>query len=142
MLDMKRRDFITLLGGAAAWPLASRAQQGERMRRIGVLNPWAENDPEVQAQITAFSQALQKLGWTEHNLRIDYRWGEANRCSKRPGAYRLSSRPLVIRPAAASSQAWRILAATSLALPLPSSRCMANIWNCSKRSRPTLFAWP
>jgi putative tryptophan/tyrosine transport system substrate-binding protein len=73
-----RRELVTLLGGAAAWPLAVRAQQGERMRRIGVLNPFAENDPEVQANITAFRQALQKLGWTERNLRIDYRWGGAN----------------------------------------------------------------
>jgi len=63
-----RRELVTLLGGAAAWPLAVRAQQCERMRRIGVLNPFAENDPEVQANITAFRQALQKLGWTERNL--------------------------------------------------------------------------
>jgi putative ABC transport system substrate-binding protein len=77
---MIRRELITLLGGAAvAWPLAARAQQGDRMRRIGVLNPFAENDPEVQANITAFRQALQKLGWTDgRNLRIDYRWGGAN----------------------------------------------------------------
>jgi len=75
---VKRRDFIAFVGGAAAWPLAARAQPGGSMRRIAVLNPLAENDPEVQAQITAFRQALQKLGWTEHNLRIDCRWGEAN----------------------------------------------------------------
>jgi putative tryptophan/tyrosine transport system substrate-binding protein len=55
-----RREFITLLGGAAAWPLAARAQQPDRIRRIGVLNPFAENDPQVQANITAFRQALQK----------------------------------------------------------------------------------
>jgi putative ABC transport system substrate-binding protein len=77
---IRRREFITLLGGAAAaWPLTARAQQGERMRRVGVLNPFAENDPEVLANITAFRQALQKLGWTDgRNLRIDYRWGGAN----------------------------------------------------------------
>ena len=76
---MRRREFITLLGGAAAWPLAARAQQPERMRRIGVLMAFAENDPEVQANITAFRQALQKLGWTDgRNARIDYRWGGAN----------------------------------------------------------------
>jgi putative ABC transport system substrate-binding protein len=75
-----RRQVIGLLGGAAVvWPLTARAQQGERVRRIGVLNPFAENDPEVQANITAFRQALQKLGWTDgRNLRIDYRWGGAN----------------------------------------------------------------
>ena len=76
---MKRREFITLLGGAAAWPFAARAQQGERVRRIGVLNPFAESDPEVQANIAAFRQALQKLGWTDgRNVRIDFRWGGAD----------------------------------------------------------------
>jgi putative ABC transport system substrate-binding protein len=71
---MRRREFITLLGGAAAWPLASRAQQGERMRRIGVLIPYAADDPEGQARIAAFLQALQQLGWTEgRNVRIDIR---------------------------------------------------------------------
>ena len=72
---MKRREFITLLGGAAAaWPLAARAQQTERIRRIGVLMPFAENDSDAQANITAFRQALQVLGWTDNrNVRIDYR---------------------------------------------------------------------
>jgi putative tryptophan/tyrosine transport system substrate-binding protein len=72
---MKRREFITLLGGATAWPLAARAQQGERMRRIGVLMNLAEHDPEPQARLTALREGLQKLGWTEGlNIRIDYRW--------------------------------------------------------------------
>ncbi len=77
---MKRREFITLVGGAAAtWPIAVRAQQGERVRRIGVLNPFTENDPEAQANLAAFREALQKLGWTEgRNLRVDYRWGGAD----------------------------------------------------------------
>jgi putative tryptophan/tyrosine transport system substrate-binding protein len=76
MCDMRRRDFITLLGGATAWPFAARAQQGERMRRIGVLMAFAENDPDAQANITAFQHALQKLGWTDSgNVHIDYRWG-------------------------------------------------------------------
>ena len=73
---MKRREFISLLGGAAAaWPLAARAQQGERMRRIGLLLPGIPNDPEWQARIAAFMQALAQLGWSEgRNLRIDTRW--------------------------------------------------------------------
>jgi putative ABC transport system substrate-binding protein len=76
---VRRRTFITLLGGAAAaWPLAGRAQQGERMRRIGVLINLAANDPEGHARITAFAQGLQEAGWTTgRNLRIDYRWGGA-----------------------------------------------------------------
>jgi putative tryptophan/tyrosine transport system substrate-binding protein len=74
---MNRREFITLLGGAAAaWPLAARAQQGERMRRIGVLmGSLAADDPEAMARIGAFLQELQQLGWTDgRNVRIDYRW--------------------------------------------------------------------
>ncbi len=88
---MRRRAFITLLGGAAAWPLAARAQQPDRIRRIGVLNPFAENDPEVQANITAFRQVLQKLGWTDgRNVRIDYRWGGAD-----PGRIHAQAKELV-----------------------------------------------
>jgi putative ABC transport system substrate-binding protein len=83
---MKRREFITLLGGAAAaWPLAARAQQGERMRRIGVLTPLAEDDPEGIARNAAFLQALAQLGWSDsRNLRIDYRrtLGDAERTSR------------------------------------------------------------
>ncbi len=72
---MKRRTFISLLGGAAAWPLAARAQQGERMRRIAVLMNNAEDDPEGQARAAAFRQGLHALGWTEgKNLRIDWYW--------------------------------------------------------------------
>jgi putative tryptophan/tyrosine transport system substrate-binding protein len=75
---MKRREFITLLGGAATvWPLAAHAQQPERVRRIGVLMNVAAADPEGQAQVAAFLQALQQLGWDEgRNVRIDTRWGE------------------------------------------------------------------
>src|SRR5436190_2191983 len=75
MLDLRRRQFITLLGGAAAWPLTARAQQADRMRRIGVLMHVAAGDPESEARIAAFLQRLQQLGWTdERNVRIDYRW--------------------------------------------------------------------
>jgi putative tryptophan/tyrosine transport system substrate-binding protein len=73
---MKRRNFITLLGGAAAWPVAARGQQPERMRRIGVLVAYAESDPEAQARIAAFRQGLRELGWTEgRNLRMELGWG-------------------------------------------------------------------
>jgi putative ABC transport system substrate-binding protein len=73
---MRRRDFITLIGGAAAArPLAARAQQVERVRRIGMLIPFSGNDPETQARIAAFKQQLQNLGWTDgRNLHIDYRF--------------------------------------------------------------------
>ena len=73
---MKRREFITLLGGAAAWPLAARAQQPDRMRRIGVLMGYAESDREGRARLAAFLQELQQLGWVEgRGVRIDVRWG-------------------------------------------------------------------
>jgi putative tryptophan/tyrosine transport system substrate-binding protein len=74
---VKRREFITLLGGAVAWPLAARAQS-DRVRRIGVLMAYAESDPEGQAWVAAFREGLQKLGWTENtNVRIGYRWATA-----------------------------------------------------------------
>ncbi len=77
---MKRREFITLLGGAAvAWPRAARAQQGERVRRIGVLMPYTATDPQMQIRNAAFLQGLQQLGWTVgQNVQIDYRWSAGN----------------------------------------------------------------
>src|SRR5579872_3303111 len=74
---MQRREFITLLGGAAAtWPLTARAQQPEQMRRVGVLMNTAADNPEAQAGIAAFKQSLQQLGWSEgRNVRFDIRWG-------------------------------------------------------------------
>ena len=76
---MRRREFITLLGGAAAAPLAAQAQQAGRMRRVGVLMGYAENDPAAQAQIAALRQELQKLGWEEgRNIRIDVRFPAAD----------------------------------------------------------------
>jgi putative ABC transport system substrate-binding protein len=72
---MTRREFITLLGGATAWPLAARAQQSERMRRIGVLVALAEHDPDTKARLAEFRQGLDGLGWAEgRNVRIDYRF--------------------------------------------------------------------
>jgi putative ABC transport system substrate-binding protein len=77
---VKRRDFITLLGGAAAaWPFAARAQQRERMRRIGVLMSFAADDPSAPPLVSAFAQGLQERGWVVGgNVRIDYRWGASD----------------------------------------------------------------
>src|SRR6266550_9424219 len=77
---MRRREFITLLGGAAAaWPLAARAQPGERIRRIGVLMYLAADDAQGQARLAAFTQALKQLGWSDgRNVRIDTRWATAD----------------------------------------------------------------
>src|SRR6516165_10486825 len=72
---LRRRDFITLLGGAAAWPLEARAQQGERVRRIGLLMPFEENDRVMRPRVFAFERALADMGWSDgRNLRIDLRW--------------------------------------------------------------------
>src|SRR6516164_5533260 len=76
---MKRREFITLLGTAAAWPLAARSQQGERMQRVVFLHALAENDPEVQARIAAFRQGLEALGWREkRNVQIEHRFSRGD----------------------------------------------------------------
>ena len=90
---MKRREFITLLGGAAAaWPLAVRAQQRERMRRIGVLLPAAADDTEFQARVGAFLQGLQQLDWSfGRNVRIDTRWATANAAEIRRHAAELAA---------------------------------------------------
>ena len=88
---MRRREFITLLGGtAAAWPLEGRAQQGERMRRIGVLTGGAAGDPDYQARVAAFVQSLQAFGWIDgRNVRIDTRWGEGSAADVRKFAAEL-----------------------------------------------------
>ena len=76
---MKRRTFIAGLGSAVVLPLAARAQQDERIRRIGVLLPTAADDPESLARVGAFLQGVQELGWTDgRNVRIEYRWGSGN----------------------------------------------------------------
>jgi putative ABC transport system substrate-binding protein len=77
--QLKRREFITVLGGAAVWPLAARAQQRERMRRISVLMGLAADDAESHARLAAFAQGLQQSGWiVGQNVRVDYRWGAGN----------------------------------------------------------------
>ena len=84
---MRRRAFITMLGGAAAtWPLAARAQQPERMRRIGVLLPATADDAQYQARVGAFLQGLQQSGWTiGHNVWIETRWATCRRDSRTRG---------------------------------------------------------
>jgi ABC-type uncharacterized transport system substrate-binding protein len=88
---VRRREFITLLGGTAvAWPLAARAQQSEHMRRIGVLNAQAADDPDAQTNMAAFLQGMQQLGWTDgRNVRIEHRWGAGNAANIRKYATEL-----------------------------------------------------
>ena len=75
---MRRREFIAGLGSAAAWPVVARAQQPERMRRIGVLMPYDESDPQAKLRLSAFTQGLADLGWNEgRNVQIDLRWAAA-----------------------------------------------------------------
>jgi putative tryptophan/tyrosine transport system substrate-binding protein len=77
--QLKRRDFITLLGGAAAWPLTAQAQQLDRMRRVSLLLGISENDPEAQSRVKAFQKGLRDLGWVEgRNIRIDYRFAASD----------------------------------------------------------------
>ena len=124
---MKRREFITLFGGAAAvWPLAARAQQAGRMRRIGVLMHLPENDPEAQARMRALLQGLQQLGWTEgRNLRIDYRFGAADvDRARRYAAELIALAPDVIQtsgtgPMAAVQQATRTVPIVFAQVPDP-----------------------
>jgi putative ABC transport system substrate-binding protein len=95
---MKRREFVTLLGVAAVWPLAVHAQRGERKRRIGVLMPYAADDPEIKSRLTAFRQALEQLGWAEgSNVHIDYRFATGGSDRYLPLAQELTAlRPDVI----------------------------------------------
>jgi ABC-type uncharacterized transport system substrate-binding protein len=103
---MQRREFITLLGGAvAAWPLAARAQQGERMRRIGVLTSATADDTEFQAWVGAFRQALQELGWTDgRNIHIDYRYtaGNAERTRKYAAELAALAPDVILAPGAST----------------------------------------
>src|SRR6516225_68802 len=141
-MSLKRREFITLLGGTAAWPLAAWAQQADRMRLIGVLMAYAESDSTAQSWLAAFRAALAKVGWTEgSNLRIEVRWSAADpdkirtfakelvdlrpdallgattpvtgALAARRGQFRSCSRAYPIRSAAASLRTLRIRAVTS-----------------------------
>ena len=110
----RRRQFITLLGGAAAWPLAARAQQGERMRRIGVLMATTADDPEYQPRMQAFQQGLAELGWTDgRNVRVDTRWAATNADDIRKHAVELAAlAPDVIVAATGTTTVAPLLQAT------------------------------
>src|SRR5512139_2936013 len=97
---MRRREFISLIGSVAAWPLAARAQQPERMRRIGILMLFAEEDPAGKIRIAAFIEGLQQLGWTVgRNIEIDIRWGATDAVlSRRQAAELVTLAPDVVRP--------------------------------------------
>jgi putative ABC transport system substrate-binding protein len=96
---LRRREFIAALGGSAvAWPIMARAQQRDRVRRIGVLMPGDENDPVYKSRVSAFTQALAGLGWTDgRNVRMDVRWagGDADRI-RAPAAELVGLQPDII----------------------------------------------
>ena len=88
--SMRRRDFIALVGGTAIWPVVARAQQGDRVRRVGVLLAYFESDVQAQAWIKALATSLQDLGWNDgRNIQLDYRWGGPNADRLRAGAEEL-----------------------------------------------------
>src|SRR6516165_11022996 len=116
--QMIRREFITLLGSAAAWPLAARAQQADRTRRIAVFMDLAEGDPEGQARVAALKRGLQDLGWIEgRNLRIESRWAAGEAARMRPlGEELVSLAPEVIVSSGAPTLA--ALQQTTRTIPL------------------------
>jgi putative ABC transport system substrate-binding protein len=165
---LRRREFVTLLGGAgAAWPLAARAQQSERVRRIGFLHDYNELDPDGRVQVVAFREALQKLSWTDgRNTLIEYRSGAAdNELLRKYAAEIVAHEPDVVLTSGATITAALQRASRSLpivfvnvtdpvgaglvatlarpeamppALPNSSSVSAPNGWSCSKRSRRQL----
>ena len=132
---MKRRQFIVGLGGAVAWPVVARAQQPERMRRIGLLHVYDENDPEGKRRVSAFTQALSGLGWTDgRNVRMEIRWGGNDSNRIRTLAQELVGlQPDVIVTAPAVGSTAR--AGTSPASPSSKPRWEASGLSCSRRSR-------
>ena len=164
---MRRRKFITLIGGAAMWPLATRAQQPERTRRIGVLMPYPNQDnPEVQARLKVFLQELRHLGWsTDRNLQVEYRWTSGDTGSSQKAAMEMAALPLDVILATSTPSVVALQQATStlpivfvmvadpvaagfvasLAKPggkldfqFSNMASAQNGWSCSKKSRPAL----
>jgi putative tryptophan/tyrosine transport system substrate-binding protein len=144
MFDLRRRQVLTLLGGtAAAWPLAARAQQAERVRRIGVLMNLSADDPDSQARIGAFLQGLQQHGWSiGGNLRIDYRWnvGDVERF-RRYAAELIAAAPDVIVTVAGAAltavqQATRTVRSYSWAPSTPSELAWWRAWRGRAATRP------
>src|SRR5215831_10427798 len=158
---MKRREFITLLSGAAAWPLAASAQQGDRMR-IGVFTPLAEDDPVDQARIAAFLRGLQHTGWTDgRNVRIDYHWsaGDDERVRKYAAELVALAPGVILASGSATVGALRATRTIPIVFPIavdpvgagfveslarPGGNATGfltasagNGWSCSKRSRPS-----
>jgi putative ABC transport system substrate-binding protein len=115
---MRRRDFITLLGGGAAWPFTARGQQGERMRRVGVLMAEGENDPQSRARAAALQRALARLGWiVGRNIQLDYRHAEGDlERTKIESAALLTLRPDVV--IAVASTATRVLQEATSSVPI------------------------
>jgi putative tryptophan/tyrosine transport system substrate-binding protein len=165
MSDIRRRAFITLLGGALSWPLAARAQSGERaLRRIGVLMAATADDPEFQPRMAAFQQGLAALAWIDgRNVRIDTRWAGTNAEDLRKHAVELAAlapdailagsgtttvapllqatRTVPIVSVPVSLQAWRALAATPPASSCSNTARAGNGWRCSSRSRRGSNEW-
>jgi putative tryptophan/tyrosine transport system substrate-binding protein len=114
--QMRRREFITFLGGSmVAWPCAIRAQQVERVRRIGVLSALAAEDPQGNAMIAAFKQGLQQLGWADgRNLQTEYRWGAGNADDIRKFATELVSHAPDVLVATGGSSVGPLLQATKI----------------------------
>jgi len=112
---MRRRKFITLIGGAATWPLVARAQQPERTRRIGVLMPYPNQDnPEVQARLKVFLQELRHLGWsTDRNLQVEYRWTSGDTGSSQKAAMEMAALPLDVILATSTPSVVALQQATS-----------------------------
>ena len=138
-----RRELLATLGGAAAWPLAARAQQGERMRRIGVFMSTVAGDSQSLARVGAFLQSLQELGWTDgRNVRIEYRWGSGDSESIRKYATELVGlAPDVILATGSSTvgplqQATRSVAvwqSCSQSCLIPSAQASLKAWHASSR---------